>query len=256
MELAMENYKKSYLIIFALLLVIITSCGSRNFENKTTVNQIINKKEMEQNKKETYNVFKDYIPAKKINITDFNIRRGKRSDCHFIDDNGMEVYQRANIEYPSGKVEDYWEYRKYPNSAYEFTSNYDAKGLLLKTITTFHDTLFGLIKYYDDSGNVTKEEDLDIPYKFSIDDLITKMKTEYNVNITDSRICQRISRGIEVEYNNSPLYCVYMAADPISGQFLCYVIDGITGETLYTTTRYRGEKRGALTDEYFDSLKK
>jgi len=254
MELAMENYKKKCLNIFIVLLII-TSCNTQNSENKTKVSQIIANKEMEQKKKETYNVFNDYFPAEKFDITEFNVKRKGKDDYYFIDNNDMEVHQFVDEEYPF-KVRGYWEKRKYPNFAYEFVSAYNAKGLLLHTVTIFQSVEFGLVKYYDDSGNVTKEEDLDIPYKFSIDDLITKMKTEYNVDITDSRICRSIGRGIEAEYNNSPLYDVYMVADPISGQFLCYVIDGITGETLYTTTRYRGEKRGALTDEYFNSLKK
>ena len=255
MELAMENYKKKCLNIFIVLLII-TSCNTQNSENKTTVNQIIPKKEMEQNKKETYNVFKDYIPAKKFNINEFNAKGKGKNDYRFIDNNGIEVHQFMDIDYSSEKIDGYWEYRKYPNSAYEFISNYNVKGLLLHTITTFHNTQFGLIKYYDASGNVTKEEDLDIPYKFSIDNLIYKMETEYNVDITDLRICQSASRGVYEEHNNIPLYDVWIKGDPTRAEFLCYVVDGITGETLFTTIRHSNDKQGSLTDNYFDSLKK
>lgn len=256
MELAMENSKKSHISIFALLLLIIVSCNSQNFKNGSTTIDIqkIEKKEMEKNKKETHNVFENYNPIKLFNIKGFNAKN-KNGEYNFVE-GGMEVNQMENVEYPLGKVNGYYEYRKYPNSAYEFFSEYDVNGFLLHTLITFYSIEFGIVKYYDRSGSIVKEENLDIPYKFSIDDLINKMKAEYDVNITDSRICVGVDRGIEEKYNNNPLYCVYINADPTGRQQVCYVIDGFTGETLYTTMRYKGEKRGALTDEYFNSLNK
>ena len=255
MELAMGNSKKTFINIFALLLLITVSCNSQNSknENKIIDIQIITEKEMEQDKRKTHNVFENYNPIKQFNIKGFNAKN-KRGEYNFVDD-GMEVLQMKNVEYPSGKVNGYYEYRKYPNSAYEFFSEYDVNGFLLHTIVTFHSIEFGIVKHYDSSGNIVKEENLDIPYKFSIDDLIDKMKAEYDVNITDSRICVSVDRGIEEKYNSNPLYDVYINADPTGRQQICYVIDGLTGETLFTTTRYRGEKRGSLTDEYFNSLK-
>ena len=55
MALAMENSKKicKGISVLAVLLLIAVSCNSRNAQNKI----IINKKEMEQNSKETHNVF-------------------------------------------------------------------------------------------------------------------------------------------------------------------------------------------------------
>ncbi len=242
----MENCKKSFISIFALLLFIIISCNSKTNNNKTTDNQILFEKKMKQNKKETHNVFENYSPVRRFDINRFNAE-SNGGKYNFIDA-GMEVHQMDNAEYPSGKINGYYEYRQYPNSAYEFFSEDDAKGLLIQTLTEFYTFQFGTIKYYNSSGSVVEEENLDVPYKLSVDDLIDKMKTEYDIDITDSRICRRVERGVYEEHNNNPLYGVWL-------QPTCYVIDGITGKTLYTTTRYPFEKRGSLVNEYFKFLK-
>ena len=73
------NSKKSHISIFVLLLLIIVNCNSQN-NNKI----IINEEEMEQNNKETHNVFKDYIPVKQFDIKKFNAKN-KKGEYSFID---------------------------------------------------------------------------------------------------------------------------------------------------------------------------
>jgi len=210
---------------------------------------------MGKNKDNIHNNLKNYIPIKELNIKEFNVKRNG-NNYHFVDDNGMEVVQIVNTEFPSGKVTGYIEKRKFPNSAYMLYCEYNVNGALVKTLISFHGMEAGFMCFYDVSGEIIKKEDLDILYKFSIDNLIDKMRMEYDIDIVDTKICINVSRGVYKKYNNNPLYCVYINGDIISGQFICYVIDGDTGETLFTTTRYKGEKKGALTDEYFNSLKK
>jgi hypothetical protein len=97
---------------------------------------------------------------------------------------------------------------------------------------------------------------LDTPYPFSIDDLIDKMKEEYSVDIIDSRICHSVSREVYEEYGNLPLYVVYLWGVPVKSRVVGYLIDGNTGETLFTATRNIREQSEPLVVEYFNSLKK
>ena len=244
----MENSKKIFISIFILLPLISISCNFQNIKDNNKVN--INK-EMEQTKKETHNVFKDYQPARQLNINKFNAN-SEKNHYHFIDDNGMEVHQFADAEFPSGKINKYWEKRKYPNSAYEFYSEYDAKGLLMKTLTSFYTAEIGVMCFYDVSGNITQKENLDAPYKFSLDDLIDKMKDEYEIDILTPNLIWDVNRYV-VDKENMPFYEVKVRDLVRIGIIHVYFIDGNTGETLLITTReteWSGQPSERVLDEY------
>ncbi|MCL1786412.1 MAG: hypothetical protein FWG38_00380 [Defluviitaleaceae bacterium] len=238
---------KKPIIILGITALIAGHCFGQTNNNT-------NSKEMEENKDNLHDNLKNYIPVKEFNIEEFNAKRN-RNTCRFVDEEGMEVEQTVSTEYPSGKVKKYWEHRKYPNSGYKFYSEYDANGILVETSISFYGMVTGFICFYNTSGNIINKEDWDEPYKFSIDDLINKMKTQYDIDIVDTRICSVISRGVYDKYNNTPLYSVYLYGDPKEHQLICYVIDGNTGKTLYATTRYIRDDRKSIIDEYFNSLK-
>ena len=246
----MENSKKKCIknIVAILLLLIIASCNSQNSKKKI----IINEEEMEQTKKETHNVFKDYQPARQFNINEFNLKSRGENKCRFVDGNGVEVYQFTNPEFPSGKINKYWENRNYPNSGYEFVCSYDANGLLLHSLTTFYNIEFGVIQYYDSSGNVTNKKDLDAPYKFSLDDLIDKMKDEYEIDISNTELTDDVSRGF-VDKINLPVYEVRLKDLLTPAMVHIYLINGNTGETMLITSRetmWNGQPSERVLDEY------
>ncbi len=248
MALAMGNSKNLCITtILGFLLLITVSCNSQNAKDK----MIINGEEMEQNNKETHDIFKNYIPVKKFNIEKFNIKN-KKGEYFFVD-NGMEVRQMENIDYSSEKIDGYYEYRKYPNAAaYEFFSEYDINGLLMLTVTTFYNIEFGTVKHYDKSGNVTKEENLDTSYKFSLDELIRKMKDEYKINILIPSLIFDINRYIVSEMNLT-LYEVKVKGQIVDYKIHVYLIDGNTGETLLITSReteWSGYEQEDVIDEY------
>jgi len=255
MALAMGNSKKIRITVLAIVLLIVVSCNSQNTKDKV----IINEKKMEQNNNETHNVFKDYEPAKQLNIQEFDVKRGERYECSFTDDKGMEVYQFADVEFPSGKVNKYWEKRNYPNSAYTFYSEYDAKGNIGKSLTIFHTVPIGIINYYDISGNIIKKENTDELFKFGVDDLIDKMKDEYKTDILIPSLMWDVNRYVAEEMNMS-FYEV--SVRDLLRDFIIhiYLIDGTTGETLLITTReteWNGsETEESIIDEYFNSLNK
>ena len=206
----------------------------------------------EHNHKETHNVFKDFQPSKKFNILKFKIKN-RKGEYSFVDD-GVEVRQMENIDYSSKrlKIDGYYEYRKYPNCAYEFFSEYDKKGLLMLTVTTFYNIECGIFKRYNKLGNVVEEENLDAPYTFSIDDLIDKMKDEYDVDILNVGLVRTASRGFADEVN-MPFYQVNVKDVTTNFIVHIYLIDGATGETLLTTTREThksGQPSETVIDEY------
>lgn len=257
MEMAMENNKRAYIISFFVLLLLITySCNSQNSNNKTEIifTQKIDSNKMENNKDNLHDNFKNHIPLKRFNIKEFNTK-GDGNKYHFIDNNGMEVSQRVDDLFPSGKVIKYIEIRKYPNSAYEIYNEYDANGILKKSLISFHGMEVGFMYFYNADGEIIHKENLDVLYKFSIDDLINKMKVEHNIDIVNTNVCISITRGIYKEYDNNPLYCIEVYEDKAIGKLICYVIDGNTGKTLFTTNRYLFEEKESITDEYFNSLK-
>jgi len=242
MEMAMGNFKKICIISF--ILCIILNCNFNNTKMEA--------KEMAQNQKETHNVFANYTPAKQFDIKKFNAKSNGNIDYQFVDNNGMEVYQLLDEEYPSEKVNGYYEKRKYPNSAYTFVSGYDASGLLTHTITRFYDVQFGTIKYYDNSSKVIREDNLDIPYKFSVDDLIDKMKKEYDIDILNTKLIRNIKRYFE-EKINMVFYEVMIWDLVIDGIMHIYLINGNTGETLLITNReteWSRQPKERVVDEY------
>jgi hypothetical protein len=204
--------------------------------------------------KETYNVFKDYSPVKQFDVKTFNAKN-LYGTYRFTDEDGMEVEQTVDEEFPSGKVKGYYEYRRFPLSAYRFYSEYNANGSLIQTVTVFFGIECGFAISYNTSGKIIKKENLDVPFKFSIENLIAKMKDEYDLDVVDISICADIDRGVYRKYKNKPLYGVYLHGIPPTGQLFCYVIDGDTGETLYSTTRFVFDNKLSLVDEYFHSLK-
>ena len=245
----MENSKKKCIknIVAILLLLIIASCNSQSSKKKI----IINEEEMEQTKKETHNVFKDYQPARRFNISKFDANK-KCEEYRFIDDNGMEVYQFASIESSSRKVNKYWENRKYPNTGYRFVCSYDANGLLLHSLTTFYNIEFGIVRHYDSVDNTAKEEDLNAPYKFSLDDLIDKMKDEYEIDILTPNLIWDVNRYV-IDKENMPFYEVSVRDLMTDLVIHVYLIDGNTGEMLLITSReteWNGRPEESVLDEY------
>jgi hypothetical protein len=231
-------------IVFISLLV----CAGCN--EYSSNNNIKNMETQQPNNKGT-----DYEPQHTITMR-FDIIRfennNKYNKYRFVDSDGMEVFQWAITEFPSGKVEEYIEERNFPNSPYTFYSEYDDKGNIIKYIKLFSGFHIGIGLYYDSTGNIVKEEDFDAAYPFSVDDLINKMKEEYDADLLNNNNGYT-SRGIEQEHLEMPLYIVnYFIADTPFRDI--YLINGTTGETLYITKRFimesDTEEEEPVLDEY------
>ena len=155
---------------------------------------------------------------------------------------------------------------------YRYYYKYDKQGNLLHSVDFFDSFPIREECYYDTLGHVTKTIDHDKPYKFSLDDLIKKMKEEYGCDILDKGRLIKVYRSEGKNDLHKPWYEVCCLED--TSVYYCnrYLIDGTTGETLYMEKHenvmdddldgmrlYRAIKAGkpiTIQDEYLYELKK
>ena len=120
----------------------------------------------------------------------------------------------------------------------------------------FYKNIIGFLTEYNEIGKLIKEIDYDKPYKFSIEDLIKKMKDDYKVDLLDVKHVISLYRYEEKKELNIPLYEIWYNYDDLNRNNVeCYLINGTTGETLFTIKRFLGDKKGSLLQNYLDSLK-
>ncbi|QYS92304.1 hypothetical protein JJC04_07345 [Flavobacterium covae] len=113
----------------------------------------------------------------------------------------------------------------------------------------------GTNKVYDENGKLIKETNRDLPYNFSIQDLINKMQKEYKIDILDIKQTKSVFRYVEKEKVKLPLYEVWCYNQKNDLKLICYIINGTTGETIYVGERFIEGKQGSLLDQYLNSKK-
>ena len=99
--------------------------------------------------------------------------------------------------------------------------------------------------------------DMDKDYKFSIFQLIEKIKKEY-----DRDLAYKVSKGEAYRFHRENRYYYKVELFPLEreyGHFLTIIIDGQTGETLYEKTamysRYGSGLKMPVEDYYFKEQK-
>jgi hypothetical protein len=172
---------------------------------------------------------------KKFDINTFN-KKNKYGKYEFITVDSIEVKQYESLDSNSEKIEGYYEYRKYVDSPYEYYNEYDAYGNITKSDASFYNVSIGISKFYDLSGNTTKEINFDADFPFTVDMLIEKMKVEYDIDllILQDKLDKSVVRYFDKEYLHIPIYIV---ENKMGLSKDLYLIDGNTGKTLYKTKR-------------------
>jgi hypothetical protein len=89
----------------------------------------------------------------------------------------------------------------------------------------------GIHVFYDEKGKVNKQIDFDEGFTFTIDDLILKMKKNFNIDISQELKGLEISRGINQE-NSIPSYNIFIRLDNILSKNRHIEVDGRTGEII------------------------
>lgn len=108
---------------------------------------------------------------------------------------------------------------------------------LIKEIESFYDCIIGFQREYNEEQELIKEINNDAPYKFSWQDLVSKMKTEYEIDLIDEK--EQIKNNIQVAFlsRNSKtmkysisMPCQFTPHGVIEEKF---EIDANTGQTTY-----------------------
>ena len=219
-------------LIVVGLLVLLNSCSNQIIKNNLNENT---KEYFDINKYKDWEIDTKYSPTGK----DKYLKKGE---------------ERISIEYFNDAVQ--IELNNINSPYYKFKKFSLKTNRLLLTGTEFYKINIGIWENYDETGQLIKKIDYDKPYKFSIEDLIKKMKNEYDIDLLDVERVSYVSRYEEKKDVNLPLYEVcYKYSSLNNNKVEYYLINGTTGETLFTIKRYLGDKQGSLLDNYLDSLK-
>ena len=118
---------------------------------------------------------------------------------------------------------------------------YNAKTKALYAIgVDFYQFPIRIDKDYDENGKIVKEIDNDKPYPFSMEQLIEKIKKEYNVNLEQKTPGTWANRSIPEELKK-PVYEVHLAYKDHELKRQYVLIDGTTGKTLFTNDYFMND---------------
>lgn len=109
---------------------------------------------------------------------------------------------------------------------------------------------------YDESGKIVKEINFDQLYVFSLKDLLHKIKIEYDIDLEDKRKGAWAGRWVDENFKK-PFYEVHLKSKENSMEREYILIDGISGEILFTTFYYMKDQESIPPfDQYSQGLKK
>jgi hypothetical protein len=218
-------------IIILVLLLHFTSCKS----------QIIKKDELTIKKDTTMEHF-DINKYKKLPVnpkTGLQVLPNGDEVQHFTGSKGVGFVERTKIK----------------NSPYCIVKVFYQNTSLQAKGNEFYGLPIGIHNEYDEKGNLIKETNYDKDYKFSIDDLIKKMKEKYNYDLMNVEKTYNLNRYIDSQYTKLPIYELYYRDNKNHQVLHSYIINGNTGEVLFTTLRNTQGKQGSLFDKFIESLK-
>ena len=167
-----------------------------------------------------------YDNSQKFDLENYNklVKKNTRID---VDKHGNKVENQ-----PLGNGE-YRQFITILDTPYLVEKRYDANGSLYSFSRHIHDMEFGKSKSYDKKTGTLTIYDMDKDYKFSLCDLIKKMASEYSINIEDKHTLYKLSRTIDEEKSNRPIYLVVVHVNPNPNiPIFEFKVDGTTGEIL------------------------
>ncbi len=174
----------------------------------------------------------------------------KNGEYYFKTNDGTEVRQIGPLNDKT-----YNEIGKNSTSKYGYFKIFHPNLRLKEIGKEFFNMPVGTNKVYDENGKLIKETNRDLPYNFSIQDLINKMQKEYKIDILDIKQTKSVFRYVEKEKVKLPLYEVWCYNQKNDLKLICYIINGTTGETIYVGERFIEGKQGSLLDQYLNSKK-
>jgi len=159
---------------------------------------------------------------KTFDIETFNKNKNSLGEYIYISDEGTVIKQQE-------LTGSYWEFYKEEDSYFEKVYEYDKNGKLKSSFFSFpNDFIKGILKEYDNQGNIIKEEDLDKPFTYSWEDIKKYLKAHGVEDIQKQVI--GISRRVDEQETTWSLEFNGKYKD-IKGHFVI-TLDGKTGEEL------------------------
>lgn len=136
---------------------------------------------------------------------------------------------------------------------YVFVMSFYPNNIIKYSGKDFYSTHIEIWKKYDEAGKLIEETNYETPFKFTIKELIEKIKKEYHVNLGDKSQGGNVGRNGE----NGNFYYEVELASKENPQMINYIlIDGVTGETKFKTHYYMKGNATPPFDQYLETLKK
>lgn len=233
-------------IILAMLLFSLSNCDGQNKKNETskTVNNPLN--QIKNNTMEYYNEneYRNWQFDPEYCSPQFPCAEEDKSLMKENERVRIITYEKKTIQTERSSI----------INPYKTVKVYSFKNKNLLNISEDFYSVPVSYKKYDEKGNLIEEKDYNKPYKFSIRDLVEKIKKEYHINLEDKR-----EKAFAGRRSKDGIFYYEVNIDmkvPLITELKYILLDGNTGKTLFTTTYYtKGEGRNPF-DEYLETLKK
>jgi len=152
------------------------------------------------------------------------------NEYQFKDNDGRIVKQTA-----IPKRKEYLEEIKDPRSPYSQVRIYYMESGSIKVAgDRFYLMPINVWKYYAQNGTITKETNWEAGFKFSLSDLIAKMKANYDLDLMKNNPLVDVERADDEEDGRKGYVVTFPASAP--GVVNIVVIDGINGKETERTT--------------------
>ena len=218
-------------LISILFLLAIISCKGQNFNIHTM----------------------KYFDEKEFESWDFDTRYPFDDELKYLKKGNKRLEILYSYKDKEVQIKEYDTITNY----YQWTTyNLETKAQI-QTGRTFFNIDYGIWYFYSKTGKLEEKVDMDKDYKFSIFQLIGKIKKEY-----DRDLAYKVSKGEAYRFHRENRYYYKVELFPLEreyGHFLTIIIDGQTGETLYEKTamysRYGSGLKMPVEDYYFKEQK-
>lgn len=212
-----------------LLLAFIGSCAGQQNKNATNNKQHTMEK-FDSAKYKDWEIDTAYSSSE----NDKYFKKGDERVRVIIINKVIQV-ERTNINTPYKEIKAF-------SSA---TKKLEGKGI------SFYDFPIGKSFSYDSIGNLIKEINWDEHYKFSLKELIDKVKREYFIDLEDKKLGNTVGRFVYEKLNSHPFYEVNLQSKEHNLKMDYILIDGIGGEVLYKTFYYL-KQGGTPFEDYLE----
>lgn len=197
------------------------------------------------------------LNSEKNIMTKFNIEnfRGLSLDEKYSQSPNDVFYKnkQESVRITTGKTNIQVERSDDVESQYKSIEIYSIKdSLLIKEGEYFSYFPIGIWREYE-NGELIKSVNYDEGFNFSIENLIKKMKKEFEIDIMNKRrtLCYRY---LNKETNKSFYEVCHRITDE-SEQLDCFLFDGNSGVLLYRVEQFQQDKNGSLYEQYKSIIK-